>query len=280
MRALRFLLLSCLLGVNATVAASQDDGPRLRGSWQQGSLVFGQVEPGTQVWFGERALRVSPQGGFVIGLDRDEPAEVELRLQGQGDAAPRSLRYAVAPRVWKIQRIDGLPPDKVEPPAAVLARIEREQQLLNAARDIDSEQDGYRQAFAWAAQGRISGVFGNQRILNGIPKQPHYGVDVAVPTGTRIRAPADGVVSLAEPDLYFTGGTLMIDHGHGVSSIMVHLSKLQVRVGDAVKQGDVVALSGMTGRATGPHLHWGIGWFRSRVDPQTLLPPMPARRSN
>ncbi|WP_240433435.1 M23 family metallopeptidase [Solimonas sp. K1W22B-7] len=251
----------------------------LQGSWQQGSLVHGQAEPGTRVWFGESALRVSPQGAFVFGLDRDEPAKVELRWQGQGDARPLSRRYAVAPRPWKIQRIDGLPPDKVEPPPEVMARIEREQALLNAARDLDSDLDGWRQRFAWAATGRISGTFGNQRILNGIPKQPHYGIDVAVPVGTPIHAPADGVVSLAEPDLYFTGGTLMIDHGHGVSSIMVHLSALKVRVGDAVRQGEVVALSGKTGRATGPHLHWGIGWFRSRVDPQTLLPPMPVRRA-
>lgn len=250
----------------------------LKGSWQQGSLVTGQAEPGTLVWFKDRALRVSPQGDFVFGLDRDEPAEVELRWQGSSGSAPQVRRYAVAPRPWSIQRIDGLPQDKVEPPAAVTARIEREQALLNAARDRDTPGQGWRQRFAWAATGRISGVFGNQRILNGIPKQPHYGVDVAVPVGAPIRAPADGIVSLAEPDLYFTGGTLMIDHGHGVHSIMVHLSALKVGVGEPVKQGEVVALSGKTGRATGPHLHWGIGWFRSRVDPQTLLPPMPVQQ--
>lgn len=248
----------------------------LQGSWQQGSLVFGKAEPGTQVWFREHRLRVSPQGEFVLGLDRDEPAEAELKVQAPGEPMPQLFRYGVAPREWKVQRIDGLPPDKVEPPSAVQARIEREQLLLNAARALDTDHQGFSQPFAWAATGRISGVFGSQRILNGTPKQPHYGVDVAVPTGTPIRAPADGVVSLAERDLYFTGGTLMIDHGHGVSSIMVHLSELKAKVGDVVKQGDVVALSGMTGRATGPHLHWGINWFRSRIDPQTLLPPMPA----
>ncbi|PPE72387.1 peptidase M23 [Solimonas fluminis] len=272
---MRRALAALLSGLLALPASALE----LEGSWQQGSLVHGQAAPGSQVWFQDRALRVSPQGDFVFGLDRDEPPEVELRWQEPGDAAPQSRRHPVAPRPWKIQRIDGLPQDKVEPPAAVMARIEREQALLNAARDRDTEGQGWRQRFAWAATGRISGVFGNQRILNGIPKQPHYGVDVAVPVGTPIRAPADGVVSLAEPDLYFTGGTLMIDHGHGLHSIMVHLSSLKVAVGDPVRQGQVVALSGKTGRATGPHLHWGIGWFRSRVDPQTLLPPMavPAR---
>lgn len=271
---MRRALAALLCGLLALPAAALE----LKGSWQQGSLVFGQAAPGTQVWFQDRALRVSPRGDFVFGLDRDEPAEVELRWQGQGDAPAQSQRYAVAPRPWKIQRIDGLPQDKVEPPAEVMARIEREQALLNAARDLDTAGQGWRQSFQWAATGRISGTFGNQRILNGIPKQPHYGVDVAVPAGTPIRAPADGVVSLAEPDLYFTGGTLMIDHGHGVHSIMVHLSALKVAVGEPVRQGQVVALSGKTGRATGPHLHWGIGWFRSRVDPQTLLPAMPARQ--
>jgi len=269
MRATLALLLSLAL---APVSALE-----LRGRWEQGSLVYGQAEAGSRVWFGERELRVSPQGEFVLGLDRDEPAEAELKLQAPGGSPLQTLRYGVAPRQWKVQRIDGLPPDKVEPPASVLARIGREQQLLDAARRIDSELDGYRQAFAWAATGRISGVFGSQRILNGVPKQPHYGIDVAVPTGTPVRAPADGVVSLAERDLYFTGGTIMIDHGHGISSIMVHLSQLQAKVGDRVRQGDVVALSGMTGRATGPHLHWGINWFHTRIDPQTLLPPMPGR---
>jgi len=266
--ALALLLVLAMASVNAL---------ELRGRWEQGNLVYGQVEPGSRIWFGERELRVSPQGEFVLGLDRDAPAAAELKLQAPGDSPLQTLRYGVAPRQWKVQRIDGLPPDKVEPPPAVQARIEREQQLLDAARRIDSELDGWRQAFAWAATGRISGVFGSQRILNGVPKQPHYGIDVAVPTGTPVRAPADGVVSLAEPDLYFTGGTIMIDHGHGISSIMVHLSQLQAKVGDRVRQGDVVALSGMTGRATGPHLHWGINWFHTRIDPQTLLPPMPGR---
>lgn len=268
---LRGLLVSLL--VLATLPAQALE---FRGRWEQGSLLVGKVEPGAQLWFNGRKLRVSPQGDFAIGLDRDESAEVELKLQLSGEPIPQTLRYPVAKREYQIQRIDGLPADKVEPPAAVTQRIEREQKLLNAARAIDSGLTGFTQPFIWSAQGRISGVFGSQRILNGIPKQPHYGVDVAVPTGTPILAPADGVVSLAERDLYFTGGTIMIDHGHGVSSIMVHLSALKAKVGDVVKQGDVVGLSGMTGRATGPHLHWGIGWFRTRIDPQTLLPPMPA----
>lgn len=249
----------------------------LKGEWRQGSMLLGSTIPGNQVWFNGRALSVSPDGDFVFGLDRDEAPDAEIKVQTSPQSPPQVWSYKVAKRAWSVQRIDGLPQDKVEPPAAVTARIEREAVLLNAARERDTPQTGFRQNFEWAAKGRISGVFGNQRILNGIPKQPHYGVDVAVPTGTPITAPADGVVSVAEANLYFTGGTIMLDHGQGVSSIMVHLSALKVKVGDAVKQGDVVALSGATGRATGPHLHWGINWFRSRIDPQTMLPAMPVK---
>ncbi|PTU33190.1 M23 family metallopeptidase [Stenotrophobium rhamnosiphilum] len=273
------LILSLLVAPLAFANGADSKLPfTLKGQWQQGSMLIGNTVPGNQVWFNGRALSVSPDGDFVFGLDRDEKPDAEIKVQTSPEAAPQIWPYKVAARAWSIQRIDGLLPDKVEPPAAVTARIEREAVLLNAARDRDTPQTGFRQNFIWAATGRISGVFGNQRILNGIPKQPHYGVDVAVPTGTVIRAPADGVVSLAEPDLYFTGGTIIIDHGQGVSSIMVHLSALKAKVGDVVKQGDVVALSGMTGRATGPHLHWGINWFRSRLDPEKLLPPMPVSR--
>jgi len=175
-----------------------------------------------------------------------------------------------------VQRIDGLPPAQVNPPPETEARIAHDQVLIVAAHARDTERGDFLQHFQWPASGRVSGIFGSQRILNGTPKAPHYGVDVAVPIGTPVHAPIGGVVSLAEADLYFTGGTLIIDHGHGVSSVLVHLSKLDVKVGDEVQQGEVVAHSGMTGRATGPHLHWGVYWFGQHIDPQTLVPPMPA----
>lgn len=246
----------------------------LRGEWKQGNLLVGKVAPGTRVWLKGVELKVTPQGDFILGLDRDEGAEVWLKVQAPG-AQPVSQRQRVARREYEIQRINGLPPSKVEPPAEVLARIAREQALIKAARAVISDETGFAQPFVWAAKGRISGVFGSQRILNGVAKSPHNGVDVAVPTGTEIVAPADGVVTLAEPDLYYTGGTILIDHGHGLSSIMVHMSKLLAQPGQRVKQGDVVALSGMTGRATGPHLHWGMNWQSARVDPQSILPAMP-----
>jgi murein DD-endopeptidase MepM/ murein hydrolase activator NlpD len=184
----------------------------------------------------------------------------------------------VAPRTYDVQRIDGLPPAQVTPPPEALKRIAEDVQQTRAARGRDTARTDFARGFTWPCQGPISGVYGSQRILNGQPKQPHYGVDVAAPVGTKVRAPAGGIVSLAVPDMYYTGGTLMIDHGHGLTSTMMHLSKVLAKVGQEVKQGDVVAEVGATGRVTGPHLDWRISWFDSRVDPQRLVGPMPEKR--
>lgn len=247
---------------------------KLKGEWQQGAMLIGNTIPGNQVWFNGRALSVSPDGDFVFGLDRDEKPEAELKIQSPG-AAAQTFKYSVKTRTYEIQRLNGLPPKMVNPPPEVQQRIEDDQRLARDARQVDSPRTDFLQKFIWPCEGRISGVFGSQRILNGEPKQPHYGVDVAVPVGTPVHAPAGGVVTLASPDMYFTGGTLMIDHGQGVASAFLHLSKLMVKVGDVVKQGDVIALSGMTGRATGPHLDWRMNWFDSRIDAQLLPRPMP-----
>ncbi|MGH8461439.1 MAG: M23 family metallopeptidase [Stenotrophobium sp.] len=274
------LVLAALLCTVAWADGLETDAPFriLSGQWQQGSLLRARTDPAAQVWFNGRKLRLDAQGEFVFGLDRDEPPEAQLKIQLPGADAPKVLRYAVARRDYHIQRINGLPPKMVTPPPELTARIEEDQREARVARDHDSDLDGFAQSFIWPCEGRISGVFGSQRILNGEPKQPHYGVDVAVPVGTLVRAPADGVVTLAAPDMYYTGGTLMIDHGHGVASAFLHLSKLRVQVGDVVKQGQVIAESGMSGRATGPHLDWRVNWFQSRVDAQLLVPAMPVAR--
>lgn len=251
---------------------------QMNGDWQQGGVIRGRAAEGVQVWFRGVELRLTAQGEFVFGLDRDEGPEVWIRTQAPGQM-PRSERYAVQPRAWQVQRIDGLPPDKVEPPPEARARIAEDARQLKAAREKNSDLTGFTQAFRWPATGRISGVFGSQRILNGTPKSPHGGVDVAVPTGTPILAPADGVVTLAVTDMYYTGGTVVVDHGHGLTSILIHLSKLLVQPGQAVRQGETVGLSGMTGRATGPHLHWSMNWLGARVDPQPLVGPMPAAQT-
>ncbi len=247
----------------------------LKGDWEQGSVLVGTTTPGTKVTFNGRKLSVSPEGLFVFALDRDAKPEAELRVAPPHEADVVET-HSVTRREWDIQPIAGLPPKLVNPPPETAARIKREQALIGAVKQRDTARSDFAMPFIWPVTGRISGVFGSQRILNGTPKSPHYGVDVAVPIGTKVVAPAGGIVSLAERDLYFTGGTVIIDHGHGLQSILVHLSKLLVKPGEMVTQGQLVAESGMTGRATGPHLHWGLYWFDEHVDAQKFTGPMPA----
>jgi murein DD-endopeptidase MepM/ murein hydrolase activator NlpD len=258
----------------AAAAQAADPGYALRGDFEQGGLVFGHTDPQATVSFAGRKLLLTEKGEFVFGFDRDAEPDAELRIDIPGrDEIVKHC--SVRKRQWKIERVEGLPPNLVNPPPEVEARIESEAVKLKAAHERDTAIDDFAGKFVWPATGRISGVFGSQRIDNGTPKTPHYGVDVAVPVGTPVRAPQGGIVALAEPDLYFTGGTLIIDHGHGLSTIMVHLSKLEVQVGDRLERGQEVALSGMTGRANGPHLHWGMNWFGAHVDAQKLVGAMP-----
>jgi murein DD-endopeptidase MepM/ murein hydrolase activator NlpD len=247
----------------------------LPSSVQQGALVIGRADPAAIVTVGSRRLRISPDGRFAFGIGRDAQGQVDVTLRSPG-AAETTRAITVTPRDWPIERIIGAPPDTVKPPAGVTARIEREQARVNAARMRDDDRDDYQQAFAWPVHGRISGRFGNQRIYvlpDGSESSgaPHSGMDIAAPQGTPVLAPAAGVVTFADPDLYLTGGTVLLDHGHGVSSNFLHLSRIDVRIGDVVSQGQVIGAVGMTGRATGPHLHWGMNWFDVRVDPLLVL---------
>lgn len=246
----------------------------LEGHLVQGGMAIGKVEPGTAVHFNGKAVRVSPEGLFVIGFPRDAEAESVIELH-QPSGADEKHPVRIEKRTYKIQRIDGLPPRTVTPSAEDLERIRKDRVLVKAARQIDDPRTDFTQAFIWPVIGRVSGVYGSQRILNGKPKNPHFGVDIAAPTGTAVRTPADGVVSLAHDDMFYSGGTLIVDHGHGLSTVFMHLHKIVVREGQRVKQGDVIAQVGATGRVTGPHLHWGMNWFDTRLDPSLLVPPMP-----
>jgi murein DD-endopeptidase MepM/ murein hydrolase activator NlpD len=185
-------------------------------------------------------------------------------------------RLAVAAREWDVQRIDGLPPQQVTPDEAALVRIRREGALINEARGTDSPAEDFRRGFVWPVTGRITGIYGSQRILNGQPRQPHLGIDIAAPTGTAVVAAAPGTVTLAEPDLFFTGGTVILDHGHGLSTVYSHLDAVEVRVGERLDQGGRLGTVGATGRVTGPHLDWRVNWFQTRVDPAQLVGPMPS----
>ncbi len=246
----------------------------LEGQFQQGGLVFGTTEPGAEVRLGDRKVRVSPQGRFVFGFGRDHgPGATLVVTLPDGSSQERALR--IAPREYQVQRIDGLPPKKVTPPESVWKRIKAENAEIAKVRKIDRPEALYESGFEWPAIGRISGVYGSQRILNGKPRRPHYGIDIAAPKGTVVRAPADGVVSLVHPDMYYTGGTIILDHGHGLTSAFLHLEDLLVEEGQRVRRGTPIATVGSTGRSTGPHLDWRINWFKERVDPSLLVGPMP-----
>ena len=245
----------------------------LDGDFMQGGLVFGSTLPGAKVRLGERAVRVSPAGRFVVGFGRDAESIAELSLTTP-DGTTTVYDLDIEDRQYRVQRIDGLPPKMVTPPEEVLARIRRENAEIARVRTIDSPTPYYEEGFVWPARGRISGVYGSQRILNGQPRRPHYGIDIAAPTGTPVVAPAGGVVTLAEDDLYYTGGTLIIDHGHGLSSAFLHMDSLAVSLGQVVKKGDPIGTVGASGRATGPHLDWRINWFNRRIDPALLVGPI------
>jgi murein DD-endopeptidase MepM/ murein hydrolase activator NlpD len=240
----------------------------------QGALVFGKVPDGSIVRYAGRVLRPTPYGTVVFGIGRDESGPVRIDVQ-RPDGLSESASITVTPRDWPIERIDGVPPATVNPPPAIAERIEREQAMVVAARERDDDRADFVQSFVWPVQGRISGRFGNQRVYNGSPKSPHSGMDIAVPQGTPVLAPAAGIVTFANADLYLTGGTVLLDHGHGVSSNFLHLSRIDVKVGDRVEQGQVIGAVGATGRATGPHLHWGMNWFDVRIDPLLVLERKP-----
>jgi len=247
---------------------------RLDGPMTQGGLLVGHARPGSEVLHDGETVRVSPNGVFLIGFGRDASAASELKLTlPGGEIINHPLK--VAPRQYKIQRIDGLPPRKVTPKPEDLERIRADVAAAKAARKRDDARTDFLTGFQWPAQARISGVYGSQRVLNGKPRRPHFGVDLALPEGSPVRAPADAVVTLAHPDMFFSGATLIMDHGHGLSSSFLHLKRILVKEGEVVKQGQVVAEAGASGRATGPHLDWRMNLGSKRIDPALLAGPMP-----
>lgn len=240
---------------------------------EQGGLVRGSVAPDTQLLLDGKPVRVTPQGQFVIGFDRDAKSTATLiEIAPNGHRTLHTLQ--IVQRQYAIQNVTGVPQQTVEPPPEQLRRILDEQHQVEAARAVNSDRLDFLAAMQWPLLGPISGVYGSQRIYNGKPGRPHFGVDVAAPIGTPVRAPAAATITLANSDMFFSGGTLIMDHGYGVSSTFMHLSRLLVKSGDKVAAGDVVGEVGATGRATGPHLDWRINWFDVRIDPQLVVAPM------
>jgi murein DD-endopeptidase MepM/ murein hydrolase activator NlpD len=269
---LRVMATRVLIAVVALVGAAATRASGLPEQLSQGGTVILQLAPGESARLDGRALRVSAEGWVVFGAGRDasEPLRFE-RIDAQGTVTRSEIR--LVPRDFRIERVDGLPQQTVTPDPAIAARIAREQALVTRARERDDARADFAAGFVRpVAGGRISGVYGSQRILNGEPRAPHMGLDIAVPTGTPITAPAAGIISFAEPDLYLTGGTVLLDHGHGLSSSFLHLSKIDVQPGQRVERGERIGAVGATGRASGPHLHWGLNWFDTRLDPALLIP--------
>lgn len=241
----------------------------LRGEPAPGALMIGQVLPGVSVSLNGKSLRTTGEGFFVFGFGRDDNGAYALQLQ---DGDKKEMHEVVLqPREWNIQRVEGVPQETVTPPPERLARIRKEGALVSNARKTNSNRHDFLTPFVWPASGPITGVYGSQRFYNGEPKNPHYGVDIAAPTGSPVIAPAGGVVTLAHPDMFYSGGTLLIDHGFGISSTFIHLSKVLVKAGQEVKQGDLIAEVGASGRATGPHLDWRVNWYGERLDPQWFM---------
>jgi len=241
-----------------------------KGKFIQGHFIIGKTESGTKVLIDKKEVRTSDDGYFVFGIGRDRKYDVVITLNKDGNK--QKIVKKVLKRKYDIQRIDGLPEEQVTPPEEVYVRIKKENKLIGDAKAIDSNLTYFKNKFIVPIENTIiSGVYGSQRILNGEPKWPHYGLDFAADEGTTIKAMLDGIVTLAEPDLYYTGGTLMFDHGHGISTIYLHMQKLLVKKGQKIKQGDVIGTVGSTGRATGPHLDIRLNWFQTRLDPETVL---------
>ena len=249
----------------------------LEGSLTQGGLIWGTVPPGSRVTLDGETLDVLQAGTTIAGFGRNAAATAELVVEDGADVCHQMLQ--ITPRQYAVQRVQGVPHKTVTPPPEQLERIRREQALVNAAKAQRLLRPDLLQAalagFQWPTVGPISGVYGSQRYYNGAAGNPHYGVDVAVPTGTVVLAPAAGVVTLAEPDLFYSGGTVILDHGFRFSSAFLHMSKVLVEVGEEVNSGDVIGEVGATGRATGPHLDWRMSWRNHRIDPQLLAPTMP-----
>ncbi len=246
--------------------ATSSFAANFNGKFIQGSFILGKTEPGSVVFIDEKKVKVTSDGYFAFGLGRDRKNDVVIKIN------EKQIVKKVFKREYKIQRIDGLEEKKVTPPEEVYERIKRENKWIGEARAINSSLAFFKNKFIKPLENAIvTGVYGSQRILNGKPKWPHYGIDFAAKKGTEIKAMLGGVVTLAEPDLFYTGGTLIFDHGHGISTLYMHLETLMVKKGQEVKQGDIIGTVGSTGRSTGAHLDVRLNWFQTRLDPATVL---------
>jgi murein DD-endopeptidase MepM/ murein hydrolase activator NlpD len=242
----------------------------IRGNFYQGNLIIGKAEPKSKVFIDKKQIKVSQNGGFVFGLSKDRKNDVTIKIIENG--LPNIIVKKILKKKYKIQKINGLPSKQVTPPKEVYKRIKDDNKLIGKARAINSDLNFFSNKFNIPIEDTIiTGVYGSQRILNGIPKSPHYGLDFAAKEGTKIKAMLDGVVTLSEKNLYYTGGTIIFDHGHGISTLYMHMKDVQVKKGQMVKQGEVIGTVGSTGRSTGAHLDIRLNWFDIKLDPASVL---------
>jgi len=255
-----------LTGIVFLLITTSSFATTFEGKFIQGSFILGKTDPGSEVFIDKKQVKVTPDGFFAFGLGRDRKNDVVITIN------KKKIVKKVYKRKYNIQRIDGLEEKKVTPPEEVYERIKRENKWIGQARAIDSDLTFFAKKFIIPVENAIiSGVYGSQRILNGKPKWPHYGLDFAADEGTKIKAMLDGIVTLVEPDLFYTGGTLIFDHGHGISTLYMHMEKILVKKGQKIKQGDIIGTVGSTGRTTGAHLDVRLNWFQIRLDPATVL---------
>jgi murein DD-endopeptidase MepM/ murein hydrolase activator NlpD len=249
--------------------SSQVKAIEFQGKFIQGHFIIGKTNSDAKIIVDKKEVKVSKDGFFVFGVDRDRKFDLTFTKIINGKKS--KIIKKVLKRKYNIQRIDGLAESKVTPPESVYKRIKKENNAIGEARAINSNLLFFKEKFIMPVNGIISGVYGSQRILNGKPRWPHYGIDIATKQGTKIISSGTGVVTMAEDDLYYTGGTIIMDHGHGISTIYSHLENVLVSVGDQINQGDIIGTVGSTGRSTGPHLDFRINWFQTRLDPMSVL---------
>lgn len=249
----------------------------IEGRLEQGGLVIGTAPTGSTVQFKGHTVPVADDGGFVLGLDRDAPATIDIVVKNQaGERETRKI--GVAKRAWDRELIDEVPQNLVTPDPKTAKQIAEDSESLRKARAVLEKDALYRTGFIRPAAGAITAKFGNSRVLNGEPTAFHSGLDIGAATGAAVHAAADGKVVLVDEDMVLSGRTVMIDHGYGLKSTYIHLSKIAVTQGQPVKQGDVIGNVGETGRVTGPHLHFGMSWFDERIDPEAVLAALPAKK--
>ena len=249
--------------------SSQVNAIEFQGKFIQGHFILGKTDPNSKIKVGKKEVKISKDGFFVFGIDRDR--KFDLTFTKIENNKKTKIIKKVLKRKYNIQRIDGLAESKVTPPESVYKRIKKENNAIGEARAINSDLLFFKEKFIMPVEGIISGVYGSQRILNGKPRWPHYGIDIAAKLGTMIKSSGTGVVTMAEDDLYYTGGTIIMDHGHGISTIYSHIENVLVSVGDQINKGDVIGTVGSTGRSTGPHLDFRVNWFQTRLDPMSAL---------